>query len=263
MNTFKVNGISVNDHGGNGEPLIFIHAYPLCSRMWDKQVAFFKDKFRVITYDIRGLGYSNELDSYLFTMEDLVDDLENILDHMKLDKVNACGLSVGGYILLRSAERMPERFTSLILADTKAESDDHDSLLNRSAGIKKIRSGMKDEFNDAMLAKLISSEGYENSELRNSIKEMMGWMDVNGMCSVLIAIATRTNLIYRIKNVVIPSLVIVGKEDVLTPVINSFYLKENLINSRYHLIKNAGHISNMEKPEEFNKVLDEFLLSLR
>jgi len=262
MNTFKVNGIHVNDHGGKGEPLIFIHAYPLCSRMWDKQAEYFNDRFRVITYDIRGLGYSNELESYLFTMEDLVDDLENILNHIKLDKVNACGLSVGGYILLRSAERMPERFSSLILADTKAESDDHDSMLNRSAGIKKIRSGMKDEFIEAMLPKLISNEGFNNPEINNKVREMMGWMDVNGMCSVMIAIATRTNLINRLKNISIPSLVIVGKEDALTPVIHSFYLKENLRNAKYHLIKNAGHISNMEKPEEFNKALEEFLLSV-
>jgi len=262
MNTFKVNGISVTDYEGTGEPLIFIHAYPLCNRMWDEQVNFFKDKYRVITYDIRGLGYSNEIDSYLFTMEDLVDDLEDILDHLKLDKVHACGLSVGGYILLRAADRMPERFLSLILADTKADSDDYDGLLGRSAAIKKIRSGGKEEFINAMLPKLISEKNIENTELTGKLKEMMGWMDADGMCAVMIAIATRTNLSYKIKEFEIPSLVIVGKDDVLTPVIKSFYLKEGMKNSTYHLIFDAGHISNMEKPEEFNLAVNNFLDSI-
>lgn len=262
MNTFKVNGISVTDYGGTGEPLIFIHAYPLCNRMWDEQVSYFKDKYRVITYDIRGLGYSNEIESYLITMEDLVDDLENILDHLKLDKVHACGLSVGGYILLRAANRMPERFLSLILADTKADADDNEGLLGRSAAIKKIRSGGKEEFINAMLPKLISEKSIDNAELTGKLKEMMGWMDPDGMCAVMIAIATRTNLSYRIKEIEIPSLVIVGKDDILTPVIKSFYLKEGLKNSTYHLILDAGHISNMEKPVEFNTAVTEFLNSI-
>ncbi|MFZ1319983.1 MAG: alpha/beta hydrolase [Ignavibacteria bacterium] len=259
MDTIKVNGISVTDHGGSGEPLIFIHAYPLCNRMWDNQVSYFKDKYRVITYDIRGLGYSNDIESYLFTMEDLVDDLENILDHLKINKVHACGLSVGGYILLRAAVRMPERFLSLILSDTKADDDDYEGLLGRSAAIKNIRSGKKDEFTNAMLPKLISEKSIENTELTSKLDEIMGWMDADGMCAVMIAIATRTNLSYRIKEIDIPSLVIVGKDDVLTPVIKSFYLKEGIKNSAYHLIIDAGHLSNMEKPEEFNLAVNNFL----
>ncbi|MBS1518720.1 MAG: alpha/beta fold hydrolase [Bacteroidetes bacterium] len=263
MNTFKLNGISVTDYEGNGEPLIFIHAYPLCSRMWDDQIEFFKNDYRVITYDIRGLGYSNELDSYLFTMEDLADDLENILDHMKIEKVHACGLSVGGYILLRASERFPDRFSSLILADTKADSDDHDGLLNRSASIKKIRSGMKEEFLDAMLQKLISSKSSENTALRKRIREIMSWMDINGLCSVMIAIATRTNFSYRIKDINIPSLIVVGSDDVMTPVINSFYLKEGIKNSVFKTIAGAGHLSSMERPDEFNKIVSEFLKGIK
>jgi pimeloyl-ACP methyl ester carboxylesterase len=131
MNNFKLNGININDYEGKGEPLIFIHAYPLCNRMWDEQVNYFKDKYRVITYDIRGLGYSNEIDYYEFTMEELVNDLFAIIDHLKLEKVNACGLSMGGYILLRALVKNQEKFSSVILADTKSEGENNASLLGR------------------------------------------------------------------------------------------------------------------------------------
>ncbi|MDQ3019729.1 MAG: alpha/beta hydrolase [Bacteroidota bacterium] len=263
MNTFKLNGISINDYEGSGVPLIFIHAYPLCSRMWDSQVEYFKDKFRVITYDIRGLGYSNELDYDIFTMEELVNDLFDIIDHLKLGKVNVCGLSMGGYIILRAVVREPERFTSIILADTKAEGESNESLINRSNSIIKLKSAKKDEFLDEFLTKLLSEESYKNEKIKSFVGLIMTWMDVKGLCANLIAIATRTTTFYQVKEINIPTLIIVGKKDVLTPPVHSFYLKEKIKNSTFKVIEDAGHLSNMEKPEEFNIAIEEFFQNIK
>lgn len=262
MNNFKLNGISVTDYEGNGQPLIFVHAYPLCSRMWDEQVNYFKNKYRVITYDIRGLGYSNELNNYSFTMEELANDFFDIIDHLKIKKVHACGLSMGGYILLRALIRNQERFSSVILADTKSEGEDNESIINRSNNVIKIKSGKKDEFLDDFLKKLLSEEGYKNEKIRNTVSEIMSWMDVKGLCAGLLAIAVRTNIFYQLKEINIPSLVIVGKEDLITPVIKSFYLKERIKNSTFKVIDDAGHLSNLEKPGEFNKAIENFLSNL-
>ncbi len=263
MNNFKLNGLSITDYEGTGQPLIFIHAYPLCSRMWDEQVKYFKDKYRVITYDIRGLGYSNELDDYQFTMEDLVNDLFNIIDHLKLEKVIACGLSMGGYILLRALVRDQQKFSSVILADTKSEDDSNEALLNRSNAVIKIKSGKKDEFLEDFLKKLLSDDGYKDQKKRDYVRMMMSWMDIKGLCSAMIAIATRTNTFYQLKDIKTPVLVIAGREDIPTPVIHSFYLKEELPDSRFKVIEKAGHLSNLEKPEEFNKSIEEFLQKLK
>ncbi len=252
MYIFKLDGISITDYEGSGKPLIFVHAYPLCNRMWDEQVKFFKNKFRVITYDIRGLGYSNEIENYVFTMEELVNDFFKILDHFKIDKINACGLSMGGYILLRAAVREPARFESVILADTKAMGESNESLLYRSESIIKIKSGKKDEFLDEFLKKLLSEKGYKNESIRNFVRMMMGWMDVNGLCANLLAIATRTNTFYQLKDINIPTLVI-------TPVTDSFFIKEGIKNSVFKVIDDAGHLSNIEKPENFNKSIENFL----
>jgi len=263
MKTFKLNKININDFEGTGEPLIFIHAFPLCSRMWDNQVEYFKDKFRVITYDIRGLGYSNELDSYQFTMEELVNDFFNIINHMKLEKVNVCGLSVGGYIILRALVRDQDRFSSVILADTKSEGENNESLLGRSEMIIRLKSGQKDEVLDDFLKKLIGQEGYKNEELRNFVATMMGWMGVKGIIAILVAIATRTNILFELKNIKTPALIIGGKDDKLTPPINSFYMKDNLQNAIMKIIPGVGHLSNMEAPDEFNKTVEKFLSTIK
>lgn len=262
MNNFKLNSISITDYKGEGKPLIFVHAYPLCSRMWDEQVNYFKNKYRVITYDIRGLGYSNELDNYSYTMEELVNDFFDILDHLKIKKVSACGLSLGGYILLRALIRDQDRFVSVILADTKSEGEDNASIINRSNNIIKLKSGKKEEFLDDFLKKLLSEESYLNDKLKNFVREIMSWMDLKGLCASLLAIATRTSTFYQLKNITVPSLVIVGSKDMLTPVINSFYLKEGIKNSIFKVIDEAGHLSNMEKPGEFNKAIENFFNNL-
>ena len=262
MNTFKFNGISINDYEGNGKPLIFIHAYPLCSRMWDDQVNYFRDKYRVVTYDIRGLGYSNELSDYQFTMEDLVNDLFSIIDEMKLGKVNACGLSVGGYILLRAIVRDSQRFSSVLLADTKSEGEDNESLVSRSNMIMNLKTENKDKVLNEFLKKLVSEDGYNNEKLRSFIETMMSWMDVKGLCAVLMAIATRTSTLFELKKLDVPALIIAGKLDAVTPPVRSFYMNENLKNSVLNIIPAAGHLSNMEAPEEFNKAVEKFLLNL-
>ncbi|HMS63699.1 MAG TPA: alpha/beta hydrolase [Ignavibacteria bacterium] len=259
MKNFKINGISVTDHEGVGIPLLFIHAFPLCSRMWDEQVSYFKDKYRVITYDIRGLGYSNELEDYQYSMEELVNDLFRILDEMKLEKVIACGLSVGGYILLRALVRDQSRFTKVILADTKSENDDNSGLISRSEMIIRLKAGEREKVSEELIKKLLSENGYKDEKVRKFVEMMISWMDVKGLCSVILAMATRTNTFYQLKNIETPALIIVGKEDALTPPVRSFYLREYLKNAVMKVIPEAGHLSNLEFPAEFNKAVEEFL----
>ncbi len=262
MKNFKVNGINVIDYEGTGEVLIFVHAFPLCNRMWDAQVEYFRNKYRIITYDIRGLGYSNELRDYQFTMEELVNDFINLLDHLNLEKVNACGLSMGGYILLRAVIRNQNRFSSVILADTKSMGEDNLSLITRSESIIKLKSGKKDEFLSEFIKDLLSQEGYDNEKIKSFVNMMMQWMDVKGLCANLIAIATRTSTFFQLKDIIIPTLIIVGRNDKITPVIYSYYLKENISNSKFKVIEGAGHLSNIEQPKEFNKTIEDFFSKL-
>jgi pimeloyl-ACP methyl ester carboxylesterase len=262
MHTLKIDGISVNDYAGEGTPLIFIHAFPLCSRMFDYQVEHFSKMHRVITYDVRGLGYSTEIPYYQFTMEELVNDLLMIMDHMGIDKAHACGVSMGGYILLRAVLKNPGRFLSAIFSDTKAEADNNEALLARSNDIIKIKSGNIEEFFDNMVKKLLSERGYENKVLRALIRTMMSWMKPEGVIAALLAIATRTNSFHYLKEIDIPCHAIYGKNDMITPVVRGFFIKESIRDCDFTVIDDCGHLPNMEKHEEFNSDLERFLRSV-
>ena len=141
--------------------------------------------------------------------------------------------------------------------------DDNDSFIGRSNGVIKIKSGKKDEFLNDLLKKLICEKSYNNEKVRDFVKMIMSWMDEKGLCAAMIAIATRTNTFYQLKYITTPVMVIVGKEDAITPVIHSFYLKERLSSPSFKVIEDAGHLSNVEQPEEFNKTVEDFLANLK
>ena len=105
------------DVRGEGFPIIFTHGASWNHLQWKKQVEFFKDKFKVITWDVRGHGYSTLPDGPV-NSEDFSSDLIALMDHLKLDKAILCGLSMGGHISLQTAIRYPERVKSLILIGT-------------------------------------------------------------------------------------------------------------------------------------------------
>jgi pimeloyl-ACP methyl ester carboxylesterase len=258
VKNFKINEINVFDYGGELTPLIFIHGFPLSSRMWNEQVSFFKDKFRIITYDVRGLSGSS-VDNNLFTMETLVNDFFNILDYFKIEKADVCGLSMGGYISLRTLTKNPERFNTIILADTRAERDDNEGLLNRSQAITDIQSGKRKEFTENFIKKLVNEENYKSKKLTGFLREMMNEQSVDGICGAMIAIATRTNTLEDLPGVNVPALILIGEEDELTPFHYSENIHKALKNSVLKSIPHSGHMSNIENPDFFNKTVYDFL----
>ena len=247
------------EHENNGPPLIFVHAFPLCHRMWDKQAEYFKKNYRVVLYDNRGLGYSTEIDSWQYMMENLGEDLLSVMDFLKIDKANVCGLSMGGYITLRALTKSPERFSSVILADTRAEKDDDKGLIGRANMFNEVRKDGIDKLIKEFPEKLLGIESYKNDELRGFIEEMISWQSPEGICGALIAMATRTTTIDDLRQLNIPAQIIVGSEDGLTPLAFSEKMQEAIPDSKLNVILDAGHMTNMEKPDEFNSIIENFL----
>lgn len=262
MKKTKVLGVSVNDYGGEGIPLVFVHSFPLSSRMWDKQVEYFKVKYRVITYDTRGLGESSTEDN-IYSMEKLVNDFFHILNNLKVQKVNACGLSMGGYILLRAILKDPERFNSLILVNTKANKDDDEIILKRSSAVIKIQSGGREAYLQKLLRKLLSSD---NHDLETLIRDIISENTDEGICGNLLALSTRINTIDKFQELNTPLLLLSGIDDKINSDIESEKMF-NLLKERKKLslytslikMKDCGHLCNLEKPAEFNKIVEWFL----
>ncbi|MFA5405282.1 MAG: alpha/beta hydrolase [Ignavibacteria bacterium] len=258
MTEFNVNGIQVYDYEGKGFPLIFIHAFPLSSKMWQPQIDFFNEKYRVITYDVRGLGKSKSLNNQ-FTMECFSDDLLMIIEHLKLEKVFACGLSMGGYILLRSYMKNPGKFKGLVLADTRAEKDDDTGLINRSNNIEYIKKGKRDEFFSSFYPKLVGKNNLNNEVIKSLFNNIIKDNSDEGICGALLALATRINAIDYLKSFNIPTLILVGEDDELTPYSVSEKMKNLIPDSVLRLIQGAGHLSNIENSKAFNSYIIRFL----
>jgi pimeloyl-ACP methyl ester carboxylesterase len=262
MNSLKINNLGVFDFEGDKEPLIFVHAFPLSSKMWKQQVEYFQNKYRVITYDIRGLGESKVSD-YQYMMETFVNDFFSVIDKLELETITACGLSMGGYIILRALSKNPERFRAVILSDTKAEADDNDALINRSQSIIQIKNNGLSDFLKNFIKKLITEESYNNQEIYNFLNNIMQEQSPEGICGAQIAIATRTETLEKLKNIKVPALIMVGEKDILIPLEYANNMNKNLRNSDVTVVPGAAHLPNIENPEFFNNAIFTFLKKLR
>jgi pimeloyl-ACP methyl ester carboxylesterase len=253
-----INGISVYDNGKCRPPLLFVHAFPLNSGMWEPQIINFGNDYRVIAYDVRGLGKSSS-DDNLFFMENYADDLENIITALNMENVNAVGLSMGGYIIQRTLVKNPALFRTITLADTKGEKDTDEVLLSRSEVVNTIRNGGRNVFVSGFIKKLISDDNYKNPDIVKTLERIVSENSDKGICGAVNALATRTTTLHQLSSIKIPALILVGEKDTLTPLKCSEDLAAALSNSEMHIIKNAGHLSSLENSGEFNSLLEKFM----
>jgi pimeloyl-ACP methyl ester carboxylesterase len=264
MRETKILDVNVTDYGGEKKPLIFLHSFPMTGAMWQKQADFFRDKYRVITYDLRGFGKSISKDN-IVTMEKLVNDFFHIINALKIKKVHACALSMGGYILLRALQKDFDRFISVTLVNTKLTNDDNEVLLKRSSSVIKIQSGGRQAFLSKLIPNLLSTESGENPGIINQVREIIAENSDTGICSGLVALSTRTDLSDCSFEIPVPVMVISGSEDKINTAQDIKELYNHFRNDSKHqfslsyVIRNCGHLCNMEKPEEFNRALQYFL----
>ncbi|MBW3534741.1 MAG: alpha/beta hydrolase, partial [Gemmatimonadetes bacterium] len=129
-------GLEVAIAGPEDAPaVVFLHGFPLSHRMWEPQMRTLEGRWRVVAPDLRGMGASDSGDGQ-YGMDVYVDDLFAVLDRLGPGEVVGCGLSMGGYVLLRALEREPGRFRAAVLADTRSTPDDDEGRLKRVAAMR-------------------------------------------------------------------------------------------------------------------------------
>lgn len=256
--------VSYTDKGSDKmKSIILIHGFPFNKSMWKNQIEALKDNVRVITYDIRGHGNTNN-GSEAYSIELFVNDLIGLMDALQIDKTIIGGLSMGGYIALSAIEKYPERFHALVLSDTSCFADTPETIAHRLRTIEIIESGTIGKFADESLKKFFAAETFaSNTSIIESVRDMMITTSKPSLCSTLLALAERKETCSQLSEIKVPVLIMVGKEDQITPPEVASFLFKNITNSSLHIIENAGHVSNMEKPGEFNDQLKRFLLSLK
>lgn len=264
MKQININGINVIDYNENNlQSIIFVHAFPMSSKMWDEQVKYFKDKYRIITFDIRGFGESEkEFGSY--TTDSHADDVLEMIRHLNLTKPVICGLSMGGYIALRTLEKAQDIFKAAVLCDTKSEADTDEAKLKRAEQIKQIKSGNRDLFVQTFIENTLSPNSINatHNNVFNRVKSIIDEQTDKSICSALMTLASRTDTTGFLEKIMIPVLIIVGENDNLTPPENAFSLNKKISKSTVVTIQGAGHFTNIESPERFNNILEQFLNKL-
>lgn len=247
--------------GNPSSPAItFIHGFPFTHDLWNPQVEELKKDFYTITYDVRGHGQSPVGDA-LYSIELFVDDLIHLLDHLGIKQTLLCGLSMGGYIALRALERYPERFNGLILCATRSEADTDEAKLKRFRSMELVKKpgGLK-AFTEPFIQSAVSSTTWiHKPEVVACVRQMMVQTSPLAVAGTLLALAARTNTTPVLEHIQIPTLILVGEEDTVTPPALSQAMHIKLKSSTLDIIPMAGHLLNLEEPVVVNRSLRSFL----
>lgn len=263
MARVRLRGIELAyDDAGSGPPLVFLHGFPFNRTMWQEQREAFTERHRIISLDLRGHG-ETDIGPSPATMEEMALDVGALLDKLEIERASLVGLSMGGYVALAFCRHLPLRVRALVLADTRAQADTEEAKASRSAQAAQIlREGME-PITDNFLQKQLAPETIaKRPNIVRRVKEMIVGTKPEGAAAALEGMAQRQDQRSFLPRIIAPVLIIVGREDTITPVADAELMHREIGGSRLEIIEAAGHLSNLEQPEEFNRALSRFLADL-
>jgi len=255
-----VNGVEITyDDVGSGPVVVLLHGYPFNRSLWRDQLAVLQQNYRVIVPDLRGHGGSAIVPGPA-TMELMAGDIAFLLDNLNIAQAIIGGLSMGGYVALAFYRLFPARVHSLILAATRAQGDNDEAKGNREAQAKKARLEGMEGIADALLPKLLTADTVtKRPEIVKHLRGMMASTNPEGAAAALEGMAIRQDQTSFLSQITVPTLILVGSEDVITPPADAELMHREIPGSCLEIIKGAGHVVNLEKPEEFNATVTKFL----
>ncbi|MCO5972357.1 alpha/beta hydrolase [Actinoallomurus sp. WRP6H-15] len=256
-----MNGITVGyDDEGAGEPLVLVHGHPFDRTMWGPQAAAFAaEGWRVIVPDLRGYGACSVVPGAT-PLRTFAQDIAALLDHLGIGEITLGGLSMGGQIVLEFLRLFPGRVRALVLADTFAQAETAEGRAARYAMADRLEREGMDGYARENLAKMISPANVEAlPHVARHVLDMMRGALPAGAAAALRGRAERPDYTGLLSRVGVPTLIVVGREDEFTPVADARFMHERIPGSRLAVLDGAAHLPNLERPEEFNRVLRAFL----
>jgi len=249
---------------GAGAPLLLVHGFPHDASLWRAQLDGLADVARVVAPDLRGLGRSTDGgDAAPATVERYADDLACVLDALGVERAVVGGLSMGGYVALAFWRRHRARVRALVLADTRAGADDEAGRAKRRDMMRLAREEGAAAVADRMLEGMVGRSTRRRSpELVDDVRAMLARQPVDGIVRALQAMHDRPDATPDLATIDVPTLVLVGDEDALTPPAEARRLHEGIAGSRLEILEGAGHVSPLERPAAANHRLRDFLRSL-
>jgi 3-oxoadipate enol-lactonase len=259
-----INGIDLayDDHGV-GQPIFFLHAFPLNRHMWDYQMRTLLDeqRFRLVALDWRGFGES-DIAADISTMEDFADDVAALMDHLGMQQAILCTLSMGGYVAFAFQRKYPQRINGLILADTKPQADSEEVKANREQTAQLALEQGTEAIANLQIPRLLSAYTREHyPDIEVSVRHMINAALPKGIAAASRGMAQRTDATDLLGSIHCPSLVLVGEHDSVTPPELVRAYADQIPDAQFTVIPQAGHLSNIEQPQAFTTTVKNFLHS--
>ncbi len=267
MPRLAVNGteLHVEDSGGQGEVVLFSHGLLFDTRLFEAQVEALRGRYRCVAYDHRGQGRSADDRSRSIDMQTLTADAVALVAALRLAPVHFCGLSMGGFVGLRLAARHPELLRSLVLIDTSADAEPATNvpryralnLVARWCGLRLVAGRVM----PILFARSFLGDPRNAARVAAQRRRLLGnrrsiWRAVNGVIE-------RESVAHELARVRVPTLVMVGDEDVATVPAKAEALRDAIAGATLVRIPRAGHSAPLENPTAVNAALTAFLETLR
>jgi pimeloyl-ACP methyl ester carboxylesterase len=239
--------------------VVLLHAFPLNARMWEGQLGLADTGWRVIAPQLRGFDGGSG-DPPASSIDDFAGDIIDLLDGLHVKQAVIGGLSMGGYVafgLLRLAARYVQ---GLILADTRSQADTPEGVAGRTRQLGVVQTSGPDALLDELIPKLL---GETTRQTRPAVVQIVRALaqtsSADAISGAIRALMTRPDSTPLLASIHVPTLVVVGEEDVLTPPAASEEMHRAIAGSELVRIPQAGHLSNLEQPELFSAALAAFL----
>lgn len=235
---------------GTGSPILLVHGYPLDHHMWDAIVPALAEQHLVIAPDLRGFGQSTGWRE-VAPMERLADDLAALLDELDIsEQLTFCGLSMGGYIGWQMWQRHRDRLARLVLLDTRAVADDETHARARRQSAQQVLAEGMEKIPAAMLPKLLAESTLrERPEIVTQLEAMIVRQDPRGVAAAQRGMAQRADASPWLPQITVPTLVICGEHDAISPPDEMRQLAAEIPGAQYVEIPAAGHLTPVENPE--------------
>jgi 3-oxoadipate enol-lactonase len=263
MPTITVNGVRLfyEEKGSGKETLVFSHGLLWSHHMFREQIAHFSKRYRVVAYDHRGQGQSETKAPY--DMETVANDAAELIQNLGYGPVHFVGLSMGGFVGMRLASRHPQLIKSLILLETSANAEPVENLPKYKTlnGIVKWLGVIPPVANKVMPIMFAGSwlaKESNQTEVKYWKKQLMS--NKRAITGPVEGVIYRKGVESELADIKCPTMIIVGDEDVATKPEKAKFIQMGIEKAELHMIAGAGHSSCIEKPEEVNRLIEEWLL---
>ncbi|MGH9149058.1 MAG: alpha/beta fold hydrolase [Acidimicrobiales bacterium] len=245
-------------------PLVLLHAFPLDGRMWDAQVAALAGGRRVIVADLPGFGRSPPTENPAgCTVDAFAGAVAALLAAKGVERAVVAGLSMGGYVAFALHRRHPALVAGLVLADTRADADTPERRANRERQQAQVLAGGAGALAPAMVSALLGPTTLQHRpEVVAAVRTLIEAQPPQGIIGALEALKTRPDATGQLGTIAVPTLVIGGSEDALSPPEVATAMHDAIAGSRLAILEGAGHLTNLEVPVAFNAAVTGFLEGL-